>query len=127
MNFGAWEGLTIEEIKKLFANEIIKWWENPFSIRIPDGETYSELIERSVNALKEIVARHNDGRIVVVSHGGPIRSILCSVMGIDLGKYWRLELHNGSLSIVDFSGWEYGILTLLNDCSHLAINNNDIC
>lgn len=123
LNFGAWEGLTIAEIQKLFANELEQWWENPFSIRIPGGETYNELIERSVNAIKEIVARHSDGRIAVVSHGGPIRSIVGSVLEMDLGKYWRLGLHNGSLTILDFTGWEYGILTLYNDCSHLAGNN----
>ncbi|TEB06804.1 Phosphoserine phosphatase 1 [Pelotomaculum schinkii] len=123
LNFGAWEGLTIAEIKELFAGEIEQWWENPFSIRIPGGETYNELIERSVNAIKEIIARHSDGRIAVVSHGGPIRSIVGSVLEMDLGKYWRLGLHNGSLSILDFTGWEYGILTLFNDCSHLAGNN----
>ncbi len=126
LNFGAWEGLTIAEIQKLFANELEQWWENPFSIRIPGGETYNELIERSVNAIKEIIARHSDGRIVVVSHGGPIRSIVGSVLEMDLGKYWRLGLHNGSLSILDFTGWEYGILTLFNDCSHLASNNAGI-
>lgn len=123
LNFGAWEGLTITEIKRLYPVTIKQWWENPFSIRIPGGETYSELIERSVNAIKEIVTRHSNGQVVVVSHGGAIRSIVGSVLGIDLGKYWRLGLHNGSLSILDFTGWEYGILTLFNDCSHLAGNN----
>lgn len=123
LNFGAWEGLTIAEIQKLFADEIKQWWDNPFSIRIPGGETYSELIERSVNSMKEIVAKHSDGQVVVVCHGGPIRSIVGSVLEMNLGKYWRLGLHNGSLSILDFSGWENGILTLFNDCSHLVGNN----
>lgn len=127
LNFGAWEGLTIAEIKQSFADEIKKWWENPFSIRIPGGETYHELIQRSVNTIKKIVAQHRNGQIVVVSHGGPIRSIVGSVLEIDLRKYWRLGLHNGSLSILDFTGWDYGILTLFNDCSHLAGNNTGIC
>jgi len=122
LNFGVWEGLTITEIKKLFAYEIKQWWENPFSIRIKGGETYSELIERSVNAIKEIIARHKDGQVVVVSHGGPIRSIVGSFLGMDLTKYWRLGLHNGSLSIIDFTDWENGVLTLFNDCSHLTEN-----
>ncbi|MDD4237144.1 MAG: alpha-ribazole phosphatase [Desulfotomaculaceae bacterium] len=127
LNFGAWEGLTSTEIKKLFPDEIKQWWENPFSIRIPGGETYNELIERSVKAIKKLVARHSDGQVVVVTHGGAIRSIVCSVLGIDLSKYWQLGLHNGSLSILDFTGWEYGILTLFNDCSHLTGNNAGIC
>jgi alpha-ribazole phosphatase len=122
INFGAWEGLTIAEIKKLFADEITQWWKNPFSIRLPGGETYFELVERSVKAAKNIVARHNDGQVLLVSHGGPIKSIVCSILGIDLSSYWKLGLHNGSLSIIEFTGWDYGILTLFNDCSHLTDN-----
>lgn len=127
INFGVWEGLTAAEIKNLYADEINKWWDNPFSLRIPGGETYDEMVKRSVVAIKEIISRHSNGQIAVVSHGGPIRSILCSVMGIALDKYWRLGLHNGSLSIIDFSGWDYGILTLFNDCSHLTSDDNGIC
>jgi alpha-ribazole phosphatase/probable phosphoglycerate mutase len=128
LNFGEWEGLTSKEIEKLYTDEVKKWWENPFLIRIPGGETYSELIERSVNAVKEIIERHTDGHIVVISHGGPIRSVVGSVLGMDLSKYWRLGLHNASLSILDFSGgWENGILSLFNDCSHLADSIAGIC
>lgn len=118
MNFGAWEGLTNTELMVHYASEIKQWLDNPFSVKIPGGETYSELIDRSVNSIKEILARHSDGQVVVVSHGGPIRSIAGSVLGIDLSKYWLLKLNNGSLSILDFPDWKHGALLLFNDCSH---------
>lgn len=119
LNFGFWEGLTTKEIKASFANELVKWWDSPLSTRIPGGETLGEMVERSVLAVKNIVERHDDGNVVVVTHGGAIRSIVGSILGMDLNKYWRLRLDNACLNIIDFPAWEKGILMLFNDCSHL--------
>ncbi len=119
LNFGSWEGLNIEEIKESFPDVLKQWWEKPFSIKIPGGETLSDMVNRSVTAVKKIVSRHSGENIVLVSHGGVIRGIIGSVLGMDLNKYWRLRQDNACLNIIDFPEWEKGILMLLNDCAHL--------
>lgn len=119
LNFGAWEGLTIPEIKTLFSEEIKQWWESPLTTRIPGGETLAEMAERSTLAIKRIIDTHSEGNVLVVSHGGAIRSIVGSVLGMNLNQYWRLKLDNASLNIVDFADWEKGVLMLFNDHSHL--------
>lgn len=124
LHFGAWEGLTNKEIKNTYADELKRWWENPLSTRIPGGETLGEMVERSVAAIKKIVDRHHGENVVVVSHGGAIRSIVGSVLEMDLNKYWRLRLDNACLNIIDFPEWEKGILMLFNDCSHLKTLDN---
>lgn len=121
LNFGAWEGMTSKEIREAYASEVKLWWENPLSTRIPGGETLAEMVERNVRALKNIVEANSNKKVVVVSHGGSIRSIVASVLGMDLNKYWRLRLDNACLNIIDFPEWEKGILMLFNDCSHLNI------
>lgn len=120
LNFGMWEGLSVKEIKEAFPEESRQWWEKPLSTRIPGGETFGEMTDRAVAAVKQIVGRHSGGNIVIVSHGGVIRSIVGTVLGMDLNKYWRLRLDNACLNIIDFPEWEKGILELFNDCSHLA-------
>ncbi|MCL6639620.1 MAG: alpha-ribazole phosphatase [Firmicutes bacterium] len=119
LNFGAWEGLTRNEIKEFYAKEISQWWASPLTTRIPMGETLGEVVLRSMAAVKRIVESHQGGQVLVASHGGAIRSIVASVLGIDLNQYWRLRLDNASLNIIDFPEWEKGILMLFNDCSHL--------
>jgi len=119
INFGMWEGLTTKEIKANFTKEVEKWWKNPLAARIPGGETLAEVVERSRKAIKEIISRHVGEKVVVVSHGGVIRSIVGDVLGMDLNQYWRLKIDNASLSILDFSCWEDGVVCLFNDCSHL--------
>ncbi len=123
LNFGSWEGLNIEEINKSFPNVLKQWWEKPFTVKIPGGETFSDMVKRSITAVKTIVERHGGENIVLVSHGGVIRGIVGSVLGIDLNKYWRLRQDNACLNIIDFPEWEKGILMLLNDCAHLNYLN----
>ncbi|TYO97840.1 alpha-ribazole phosphatase [Desulfallas thermosapovorans] len=120
LNFGHWEGLTIEEIRRKYRRESEAWWSNPLETRIPGGETLAEMTERSVRAVKNIVEQYPDEQVLVVVHGGVIRSIVATVLGIDLNQYWRLRQDNASLTIIDFYQWDKAILMLYNDCSHLA-------
>ncbi len=119
LNFGLWEGLSAKEINESFPIEIKQWWDKPLLTRIPGGETLNEMTNRTVAAVKQIVELNSGDNIVIVSHGGVIRSIVGTVLGMDLNKYWRLRLDNACLNIIDFPEWEKGILMLFNDCSHL--------
>jgi alpha-ribazole phosphatase/probable phosphoglycerate mutase len=136
INFGLWDGLTIEEIKKDYRELLRQWWHGPLETRVPQGETLDEVVNRVNRLVKEIVVKHATQQIIIVSHGGPIRAIVGTVLGMDLNQYWRLRLDNGCLTIIDFPassrpGWKpglpeacptslnKGIVALLNDCSHL--------
>jgi alpha-ribazole phosphatase/probable phosphoglycerate mutase len=119
INFGLWEGLTIEEIKKEYRELLRRWWRGPLETRVPQGETLDEVVNRVNSLVKEIVVKHATQQIIIVSHGGPIRAIIGTVLGMDLNQYWRLRLDNSCLNIIDFPALDKGIVALLNDCSHL--------
>ncbi|KJS11153.1 MAG: phosphoglycerate mutase [Peptococcaceae bacterium BRH_c8a] len=120
LSFGDWEGLTIKEIRERYSEESSAWWARPLDTRIPGGETLAELAERSTAVLKQIVDKHPDQHVAVVAHGGTIRSVVGTVLGLDLNHYWRLRQDNASLTIIDFYGWDKAILMLYNDISHLG-------
>src|SRR5436305_10121198 len=42
-----------------------------------------------------------EGDVVIVSHGGPLRILLCSIMGMPFVRQWQLRLDLGSLSAID--------------------------
>jgi alpha-ribazole phosphatase/probable phosphoglycerate mutase len=119
LNFGYWEGMTVEDVRRQYSQESSAWWANPLETRIPGGENLAELAERSVRAIKTIIERYPRQQVVVVAHGGTIRSIVGTVLGLDLNQYWRLRQDNASLSIIEFYQWEKGIIMLYNDVSHL--------
>jgi probable phosphoglycerate mutase len=98
-DFGTWEGLTDIEIDQRFPDARAQ---NVWG----DGETTLELKERVVGALQRIADTHPGGRVLVVSHGGPLRAVLrhCEVEREDrIGNcaVLRLEAEAGSFRSVD--------------------------
>jgi broad specificity phosphatase PhoE len=67
-DFGSWEGLTETDILARFPDANRGEW--------GDGESSAEVAGRVVAALTQIAAAHLGGRVVVVSHGGPMRAVL---------------------------------------------------
>jgi len=120
MDFGLWEGLTSTQINENYAVELKSWRANPMSVRPPEGETLCEVTERSMDAVKEIISTYPDGQVLLISHGGIIRSIVAAVLGMDYNYYWRIRQDNTALSVIDFYRDDWAVLSLLNDCSHLA-------
>jgi uncharacterized phosphatase len=93
-HFGTWEGLTDEEIFARFPGAKSGSW--------GDGETREQMIERVFGALERIAETHPEGRVLVVSHGGPLRSVLarCGVDGIariDNCHVVRIEVGGGEI------------------------------
>ena len=98
--FGHWEGLTTPEIEERYPEEVAAWRADDGSNRFGGGETYVEMGERVVAALAEIAARHPDGAVVVVLHGGPIRSVLAHAAGITYGEQRKRQAHLQNCGIV---------------------------
>jgi uncharacterized phosphatase len=97
-HFGTWEGLTDDEIFARFNPAPDSSW--------GDGETRDEMAERVLDALRRIAAAHPESRVLVVSHGGPLRAVLahCGVDGIgriDNCHVVRVEVVDGILRGVD--------------------------
>ena len=89
VDVGSWSGLTREEAEELFPEGFARWREG-----FPgwdDGEDYDEMAQRAIGAVVEIALAHDDGRVLVVSHGGPIRAIHAAALGLDVHEYRRLR------------------------------------
>lgn len=62
--------------------------------------------------------RRVSGALLVVSHGGPLRALLCSLQHIPLERYWTLSLDPASLTVLD--AYPMGaIVSVLNDTCHV--------
>ena len=117
INFGAWEGLTYQEIKTRYSDIADNWHASPGQVQIPNGESFQELTARANSAILSLIKKHDQATIAVVTHGGTIRSIICALLGVDLNNLFRIRQDNGALNIIDYYDG-YGILGLLNDTHH---------
>jgi broad specificity phosphatase PhoE len=97
VDVGSWEGLTRDEVAERYPEQYARWRD-----RQPgpgDGETYEALRDRVIPALLEVAAAHPNGRVLAVTHGGPIRVALAYVDAVDHSEARRLRptIANGSL------------------------------
>jgi broad specificity phosphatase PhoE len=103
IRYGQWEDQTVEYVKKQYPDDYLRWLAEPAWNPPTGGETGVEIASRSALVIREIQERYDDGNVLVVSHKATIRIILCSLLGIDLGRYRdRIDAPAGSVSVVRF-------------------------
>lgn len=100
INFGAWEGLTYAQIVERFGPQQ-DFFTGSLNVSPPGGESLAELVQRVQTAYVEMT-RNAKGDIVLVSHGGPLRALLCCILSMPLERQWQLRLDPGSVSAIDF-------------------------
>ena len=102
VDVGSWSGLTRAEAEERFSEGFARWRDGYPGWK--DGETYEAMTDRVLGAVDEIAAEHEGGRVLVVSHGGPIRAIHAAALGLDVHAYRRLRPvePNARLSAVCF-------------------------
>jgi broad specificity phosphatase PhoE len=100
VDVGSWSGLTRAEAEARFPDAYGRWLQG--SEGWEDGETYDQLGDRVVRALRQIAADHEGGRVLVVAHGGTIRAIHAAALGVDVYTYRRIQRvePNATLSAV---------------------------
>lgn len=119
IRYGSWEGQTQEWVKETYLDDYLHWLAEPAWNAPTGGETAVEISSRASAVIAEIVSRYPQGHVLVVSHKATIRIILCTLLGIDLGRYRdRIDMPAASVSMIKFDG--HGpMLKVLGDRSHM--------
>jgi broad specificity phosphatase PhoE len=113
VNQGEWEGMLIRDIVDSYRNT----WEdrraNPETARAPGGESVVEVTARMIQAADEIAARHPNGRVLVVSHGLALATLVCTARNIPLANVYSHILNNAEPEIITWrcNGCSEGTVT----------------
>jgi probable phosphoglycerate mutase len=119
IRYGKWEGKNAEQVDLEFHDDYIRWSADPAWNAPTGGEASVVIARRALQVVEEIKQRFQDGNVLVVSHKATIRIILCSLLGIDVGRYrYRMACPVGSVSVVEFTP-EGPLIHALADRSHL--------
>lgn len=119
MNYGDAEGMTFGEINRLYpelAEAIARY---DLQMAFPDGETFGAFLERARGFLDRLEGYGTSETVLIVSHSGPLRALVCHLLGIDQSHWRQFRIDNASLSIVDTYP-RGAIISLLNGTDHLG-------
>ena len=117
-DFGDWQGLTPEEARQRWPEEIEAWYTSPQIVRIPGGETLQDLRERAMKVIRDLVSQHLGETIAVVSHTDVNRIILLDMLGLKNESFWRLRQDTCAINVVEAENGSFAIVTM-NDTCHL--------
>jgi broad specificity phosphatase PhoE len=109
---GLFEGLSIEEIQQKYPDEWRSMRERKEDFRFPGGETGEEVNKRIADLLEEKRKTHNTENIILVSHEGLIRSLMCTIMNIPVYKRGNFQVDFCGITEIMYQP-EYGAWKLI--------------
>ncbi|MCG8307633.1 MAG: alpha-ribazole phosphatase family protein [Cytophagales bacterium] len=104
MHLGEWELKKWADLDQ----ENVKAWMNDFvNISPPGSESYMEYAVKPVLFFDELVrSSDRDDKVLLTSHSGAIRAIVCHVLNLPLANAFNFEIDYGSVSKIEVvDGW----------------------
>jgi len=120
LSYGCWEGMTYREIQ---ARDPVLYGQlltGDVTFAPPRGESVEALARRVGALTRRLNEDHpgDAGNVLVVGHGGSLRALVLSLLGLPVSAFWRFQIASASLSIVSLYP-QGATLDLWNDTSHL--------
>ena len=114
LGFGLWEGLSFEEIREKYPNELNLWLQDLENHTPPEGEPMRNAQRRGVAKFNEIAERHGGQNVAIVSHAGILRLIICSILDLKLQGMFRIGQDYGCIDMVRIHKDGIAVVELLN-------------
>src|SRR6266567_5616215 len=118
IDYGDWQGFTVEEAKSRWPDEIESWFRSPHRAHIPGGEALPAVLSRTSAVLRDVLLNHPDEVAVIVGHESVNRVMLLHVLGLPLSAYWRVAQEPCAINELDFSRDEWTVGSI-NENWHL--------
>ena len=124
LDYGAWEGLTVEEIDRRFPGERDEYVANPAMTRVGGGETGLDVAARLSRFFDELLdwwqEQASDRMCLLVGHSSVNRIMLAVLLAVPLADYRRrLKQDWANLTVLRWESRVDGpLLMLANDEAH---------
>lgn len=122
---GAWEGLTVDEVRQRFPGSYEARGKNIDIFRPPAGESFTDLGDRIWPAFLRILAGAAEN-IAIVGHAGVNRVLLCRLLGMPLPLLFRLRQDYACVNIIRWRDGDFE-LELLNGTPEALSFPQDTC
>ena len=104
--FGDWEMQAWEEIP---PEQIAPWYKDFITVSPPNGENLLSLQNRVIDFMEEIQTKHENDKILIITHSGVIRLILQYVLEFPVENMFRIQPLHGKKMIINkqFGLWKW--------------------
>ena len=113
MEYGSWSGKALSTLSR---NELWKSIQSrPSTVRFPEGESFGEMSLRANQAVLKLAA--GKSRILILSHGDVIKSIVAFHLGLSLDQIQRISIDPASITRIQLPSSQ---VIQVNSTAHLS-------
>jgi broad specificity phosphatase PhoE len=98
VNFGLLQGKKASEIDWSFA------FNNDGNVVYGGGESYMMMAHRVIDFINSLLQEYKGKKVLIVTHGGPIRAIKASMQDEPLGEVYKNQIPNATPLIYELMG-----------------------
>ena len=121
INFGEWEGHTIEELSEKFGSAYTDFFKDPFDHPVPGEGSFQNAMDRAIEGFNILAERHQGQNVAIISHGGLLRVMLVGLLEMGDAFYRKTWMTNTSVTMLDVMPDGRKLLMTLNDKAHLEM------
>ncbi|HET7010527.1 MAG TPA: histidine phosphatase family protein [Anaerolineales bacterium] len=96
IDLGEWEGMVFADIEKNQGALLARRRRDPMDTYPPGGEGIRSLVARVVPFLQEVLRRHPEALVALVSHGATLAAIKMYLLHLPVESVWDLEPENAA-------------------------------
>lgn len=113
IDFGDWEGRSVDEVKSE-SDELLKsFWQNPLNNTPPNGEPVRDFQARVILFWNEFLANNRGKNNLIITHGGVQKMILAQVLNMPMAAVHNIEVPYACCSVIHAYYSESDIITTL--------------
>jgi probable phosphoglycerate mutase len=118
LDYGDWQWKTFEEARGIDEGLFTQWFVTPHLVRFPGGDSLQDLVLRTADAVRTVVAAHPDETVVLVGHDSVNRALLLQMLDQPLSSYWRLPQSPCAINELTIERGEIKVIRI-NETAHL--------
>lgn len=115
IHFGDWENHSITDLMQTHADALSRFWQSPLNYPPPNAEHLHDFEARVLSAWYEIQQQFIGKKILLITHSGVIRVIICHILQHPLERLLEFEVNHADMKHVSIEHTESSQATLIVD------------
>lgn len=115
MHFGEWEDRSAAELMQTDADALSRFWHDPLNYPPPRGEYLLDFEARALSAWYDIQQQFTGKEILLITHSGVIRIIICHIQQHPLERLLEFEINHADITHVCIEQTKPFQATLISD------------
>jgi probable phosphoglycerate mutase len=119
IDHGEWQGKYADEIHSRYAAGLHEWRWHPTRSQMPGGESFSNVLQRTLGFVERMQAAHAGKTLLVSTHDVVIKILVADALHMEWDRMNCIWIANASITTIDYSD-PVPFLLSLGDNSHLG-------